>query len=622
MAGVSEYPYSSIPDLLRKNAEKFANEVAILYKKEGKYISITYSQLYKRCLQVSRGLRKMGIKKGDKVAILSETRPMWVLADFGILNLGAIEVPIYHTDSPEQIAYILKHSESKAIFVSTKGQYQKLLDIKDQIKGQIEFVVAHDRFLGDPDLPVYTLYQLSEISEELSEEDTKAIESSIDEIDPDGIYTILYTSGTTGRPKGVLLTHNNIISNLYYTARKVGDLLSKEDIFLTFLPFSHVLGKTDSCYLPLYYGAKIAFAESIETIADNMREIRPTIMITVPRLLEKIYARLMDVAHNMPASKKTLIYWAFDVGKEYIRKKYVEHSSPSELRYSIADKLVFKKLRRSMGLDRFKAFVSGGAPLDRDLNIFYWGIGLKVLEGYGLTETSPVLCVNTPEKFKFGSVGTLLEKTEIKVAEDGELIFRGPQIAKGYYKMPEETKEAFTEDGWFKTGDIGHIDDEGFVFITDRKKEIIITAGGKNIAPQMIENALKSSKYISNACLYGDKRPYIVALITLNMERIIEYAKEHHLRYFDISDLAKNEKILKLIKSEVERINKKLARVETIKKFAILPNDFTIEGGELTSTLKLKRRVIYDKYKDIIECLYSDEGSCYTCSSVTTSQSK
>ncbi len=616
MAGKTEYPYNSIPDLLRKNAQKFGDEVAILYKKDGKYISITYKQLYNRCLQVSRGLKKMGIRKGDKVAVLSETRPMWVLADFGILNLGAIEVPIYHTDSPEQIAYIINHSEAKAIFISTKGQYQKLLDVKGKIKKNIEFVVAHDRFLGDPELPVYTLYQLSEISEDLSDEDKSDIEESIDSIDGEEIYTILYTSGTTGKPKGVLLTHNNIISNIYYTARKVGDLLSKEDVFLTFLPFSHVLGKTDSCYLPLHVGAKIAFAESIETIADNMREVHPTIMVTVPRLLEKIYARIMDVAHNMPKRKKALIYWAFDVGKEYIRKKYVEHAQPSELRYALAERLVFSKLRKSMGLDRLKAFVSGGAPLDKDLNIFYWGCGLRVFEGYGLTETSPVLCVNTPEQIKFGSVGTLLEETEVKVADDGELIFRGPQIAKGYYKMPKETEEAFTKDGWFKTGDIGHVDDEGFIFITDRKKEIIITAGGKNIAPQMIENLLKSSKYISNACLYGDKRPYIVVLITLNMERIIEYAKEHRLRYFDIKDLTKNEKIIQLIKSEVERINKKLAKVETIKKFAILPNDFTIEGGELTSTLKLKRRVIYDKYKDVIECLYSDEGSCYTCSSM------
>ncbi len=611
-----EYPYTSIPDMLRKNADKFADEVAILYKKEGKYISITYKQLYNRVLQVSRGLRKMGIKKGDRVAILSETRPMWVLADFGILNLGAIEVPIYHTDSPEQIAYIINHSEAKAIFISTKGQYQKLLDVKDKIKKNIQFVVAHDRFLGDPELPVYTLYQLSEISEDLSEDDKKSIEESIDAIDPDEIYTILYTSGTTGRPKGVLLTHNNIISNLYYTKRKVGDLIGKDDVFLTFLPFSHVLGKTDSCYLPMYVGAKIAFAESIETIADNMKEIRPTIMVTVPRLLEKIHSRIMDVTHEMPKSKKVLVHWAFDVGREYIKKKYIDHTEPSEMRYRLADRLVFSKLRKGMGLDRLKAFVSGGAPLDKDLNIFYWGCGLRVFEGYGLTETSPVLCVNTPEQIKFGSVGTPLERTEVKVAEDGELIFRGPQIAKGYYKMPEETKEAFSDDGWFKTGDIGHVDNEGYVFITDRKKEIIITAGGKNIAPQMIENALKSSKYISNACLYGDRRPYVVALITLNMERIIEYAKEHHLRYFDIKDLARNEKIIQLIKGEVEKVNKRLARVETIKKFAILPNDFTIEGGELTSTLKLKRRVIYEKYKDIIECLYSDEGSCYTCSSM------
>ncbi len=617
MADRTDYPFRSIPEMLMKNASVFGDETAVLYKKNGKYIPITYSELYHRGLQVSRGLQKMGIKRGDKVAILSETRPMWMLADFGILNLGCIEVPIYHTDSPEQIAYILNHSETKAVFVSTKAQYQKLLDVVDKIN--IEFVVSHDRFLGDSKLPVLTLFQLSEISEDISENDKKQIEKSINSIDPDEIYTILYTSGTTGKPKGVLLTHNNIISNLYYTIKKTNGMLDKNDIFLTFLPFSHVLGKTDSCYLPLYVGAKIAFAESIETIADNMKEVRPTIMVTVPRLLEKIYARIMEVTHHMPNTKKNLIHWAVDVGRNFVKKKYMEKEEPSKLRYKIADKLVFEKLRRSMGLDRLKFFVSGGAPLDKDLNIFYWACGLKVLEGYGLTETSPVLCVNAPDKFKFGSVGTLIEKTEVKIAEDGELMFRGPQIAKGYYKMPEATKESFTQDGWFKTGDIGHIDDEGFIYITDRKKEIIITAGGKNVAPQAIENALKFSKYISNACLYGDKKPYIVALVTLNIERIIDYAKEHRLRYLDVSDLSKNEKVLKLIKNEIEKVNKNLAKVETIKKFAILPQDFSIEGGELTSTLKLKRRVVYQKYKDIIECLYTDEGTCYTCSEISSS---
>ncbi len=617
MADKKSYPFRSIPELLMKNASVLKNETAVLYKKDGKYISITYEELYHRGLQVSRGLRKMGIKKGDKVAILSETRPMWMLADFGILNLGCIEVPIYHTDSPEQIAYILNHSEAKAVFVSTKAQYQKLLDVVDKIN--IEFVVSHDRFLGDPKLPVLTLFQLSEISEDMSEAEKKEIEDSIKSIEPDEIYTILYTSGTTGKPKGVLLTHKNIISNLYYTERKTGKILTKDDIFLTFLPFSHVLGKTDSCYLPMYVGAKIAFAESIETIADNMKEVRPTIMVTVPRLLEKIYARIMDVTHNMSDTKKALVHWAVDVGKNYVIKKYIEKKEPSILRYSIADKIMFQKLRGSMGLDRLKFFVSGGAPLDRDLNIFYWACGLKVLEGYGLTETSPVLCVNEPDNFKFGSVGTLLEETEVKIAEDGELIFRGPQVAQGYYKMPEATKESFTEDGWFKTGDIGHIDEDGFVYITDRKKEIIITAGGKNVAPQAIENALKFSKYISNACLYGDKKPYIVALVTLNIERIIDYAKENKLRYLDVSDLAKNEKIIKLIKKEIEKVNKNLAKVETIKKFAILPQDFSIETGELTSTLKLKRRVVYQKYRDIIECLYTDEGTCFTCAEASSS---
>ncbi len=283
-------------------------------------------------------------------------------------------------------------------------------------------------------------------------------------------------------------------------------------------------------------------------------------------------------------------------------------------KYKLFDNLVFSKLREKLGLVNLKTFVSGGAPLNQDINKFFWSIGLPVLEGYGLTETSPVLCVNTFEKMKFGSVGTLLEKTELKIAEDGELLFRGPQVMKGYYKDEEKTKEAFDEEGFFKTGDIGKQDEEGFIYITDRKKELIVTAGGKNIAPAPIENLLKNSKYISNAFVYGDKKPYLVAVLTMNIERVLEYAKQHKLKYFDISDLAKNEKIIELFKKEVENVNKQLARYETIKKFVIVPQDFTIEGGELTPTLKLKRRVIYQKYADKIECLYSDEGSCFTCS--------
>ncbi|MGC8502801.1 AMP-dependent synthetase/ligase [Desulfurella sp.] len=611
---MENWPFKSLPDMLRQNALVYKDKIAIAYKKTGGLTKFTYDDFYRFTLMVSRGLKKLGVNQKDKVAILSETRTMWSLADFGIMNLGAIVVPIYHTNTPEQIAYIINHSESRIVFVSDKTQYLKLLEVRDQIPN-IEFVIAHDRFLGDKKLPLITFYQVSEISEPLSANEQKEIEALIENIDIDDTFTIKYTSGTTAEPKGVELTHKNLISNIYYINKKANNLIDSNDIFLTFLPFSHILGRADSYYLPLAYGAQIAFAESIEKIADNILEFKPTIIVTVPRLLEKIYSKILDSVHHASNFKRSLFHQALSIAKEYIEARYVNNNlnATLELKYKFFDRLVFSKIRQKLGLENFKTFVSGGAPLEIEVNKFFWGLGIKVLEGFGLTETSPVLCVNSFEKMKFGSVGTLIDDTQIKVASDGELLFKGPQITKGYYKAPDLNKEAFDEEGFFKTGDIGKIDEEGFIYITDRKKEIIVTAGGKNIAPAPIENALKLSKYISNAYVYGDRKPYLVALVTMNIERVLEFAKENHLHYFDIGDLSKNEKMLDLFKSEIEEINKTLARYETIKKFSILPHDFSIEGGELTPTLKLKRRVIYKKYTDKIECLYTEDGNCFSC---------
>ncbi len=611
-----KWQYSSLPDMLRQSAKKYKDRVAISYKKNGQIVDITYEKFYELTLMVARGLKKLGVKKGDKVAILSETRPMWSLADFGIMNLGAWVIPIYHTNTPDQVSYILNHSQAKIVIVSDRSQYFKILQIKDEVPS-VEIVVAHDRFIPDKKLPVLTFYQLTEMSVPLEEKERQEIEKSIDDIDIEDTFTVIYTSGTTGVPKGVELCHRNIISNIYYINKKAENLVNENDVFLSFLPYSHILGRADSHYLPIAHGSKIAYAESIEKIADNILEFKPTIIVTVPRLLEKIHSRIFDAVHEASDFKKNLFHKAIETGKEYVETVYEKKEKPSaslSFKYKLFDNLVFSKLREKLGLTQLKTFVSGGAPLNQDINKFFWSIGLPVLEGYGLTETSPVLCVNTFDKLKFGSVGTLLEETKLKIDEDGELLFKGPQVMKGYYKDEEKTKEAFDEEGYFRTGDIGKQDEDGFIFITDRKKELIVTAGGKNIAPAPIENLLKNTKYISNAFVYGDKKPYLVAILTMNLERVLEYAKEHNLKYFDVSDLAKNEKIIELFKREVEKVNKQLARYETIKKFVIVPQDFSIEGGELTPTLKLKRRVIYKKYADKIECLYNEDGSCYTCS--------
>lgn len=598
--------YRSMPDMLRANSAAFGSRLALKYRKQGSLVTLTYAAYYERVLMVARGLGKMGVKPGDRIAILSENRVGWVIADMGILCARAVTVPIYPTNTPEQIEYMINHSGARILFVSGKFQYTKLLKIRESIP-KLELVVSFERFIGDPLLPVTTFYQLSEIDSPVTPEEKKEIETGIDRIEPEEMLTLIYTSGTTGVPKGVMLSHNNILSNTRYLTEQSG-VINGNDVLLSFLPLSHILERTAGYYLPLYNGALLAFADSIEKVAENMIEIRPTVMVCVPRLFEKIYHRIFENAHQAPAVKKAIFHWAVDVGKRYVAATYIDKrpSALLNLKYSIADRLVFSKIRARFG-GNMKLFCSGGAPLDKTINEFFWVIGIPIFEGYGLTETSPALCFNNFEHIRFGSVGVALEETEFKIAEDGEILVKGPQVMLGYYNDPVATAEAI-QDGWLKTGDIGQIDD-GFVFITDRKKELIVTAGGKNIAPQPVENELKMDKYVSSAFVYGDRKPYLTALIVPNLERLLEYAKEKHIQYYQIDDLVMHEPVQQLFEQRLAEINKHLAAYETIKKFVLLAHDFSIDGGELTPTLKLRRKIIYEKYKYKIEEMYTDHSN-------------
>lgn len=603
---MSSMTYRSIPDMLRSNAKEFSNRLALKYRKQGVFVTLTYAAYYERVLMVARGLGKMHVKPGDRIAILSENRVGWVIADMGILCVGGVTVPIYPTNTPEQIEYMINHSGATIVFVSGKFQYTKLLKVRESIRG-VELVVSFERFLGDPSLPVTTFYQLSEIDSPISDEEKREIEAGIDRIKADDMLTLIYTSGTTGVPKGVMLSHNNILTNVKYLTEQSG-AIDKDDILLSFLPLSHILERTAGYYLTIINGALMAFADSIEKVPENMVEIRPTVMICVPRLFEKIYHRIFENAHQMPAVKKALFHWGVDVGRKYVTATYIDKqpSTLLNLKYAVADRLIFSRIRARFG-GNMKLFCSGGAPLDKTINEFFWIIGIPIFEGYGLTETSPALCFNNFDHLRFGSVGVPLEQTEFKIAEDGEILVRGPQVMLGYYNDPATTAEAI-QDGWLKTGDIGYIE-EGFVYITDRKKELIITAGGKNIAPQPIENELKMDKYVTSAFVYGDRKPYLTALIVPNLERLLEFAKEKHIHYYELSDLVIHEPVQRLFEQRLAEINSRLAPYETIKKFVLLVHDFSIEGGELTPTLKLKRKIIYEKYKHKIEDLYADHSN-------------
>ncbi|MDP3479293.1 MAG: long-chain fatty acid--CoA ligase [Desulfoprunum sp.] len=599
--------YQSIPAILRENARKFGDRTAISYKKKGVYISQTYAEFYERVLLLARGLGKVGVQPGDKVAIFSENRLGWAISDFGIQCAGAITVPIYATNTGKQAAYVINHSEAKVVFVSTKGQYEKLLAVKDKIP-HVEHIISYERFMGHRSFPVYTQYQLSEIETPLSKEDKETIESQIDNIRHEDIITIIYTSGTTGVPKGVLLSQYNILCDCEYGVKQLGGMGDKET-FLSFLPLSHVLERTGGYYATLLSGNHIAFAEDVSKVMENMVEIRPTAMVSVPRLFEKIYSRIYETVHKSSPLRRNLFHYAVKIGSRYVRTRYIDKKPVGllGLQYRFFDRLVFSKVRDRFG-GRLKFFICGGAPLDKTINEFMWIIGIPVFNGYGLTETSPAVTLCSIDNIRFDSVGKPLEKVEVKLAEDGELLLKGPMVMQGYYKNDEATKETF-EDGWLKTGDIATIDKDGFVYIVDRKKEIIVTAGGTNIAPQPIESDMRLDKYISQAIVFGDRKPYLVALLTPNIERLIDFTREEKINYLDIEELVKHDKIRELYRARIDALNKNYPPYKTIKHFALIAREFSVEGGEVTPTLKLKRKEIYNKYKDVVEELYTKNGN-------------
>ncbi len=591
-----------------EQARRLKERPGMLVKRDGKYVEISWSRWATQVEEIAGGLLAEGLQAGEKIALLSENRPEWAFADLAILACACADSPIYPTNLARQVEYIVKDSGAVFLFVSSVEQLEKSLDIIDNCPDLKKI------FVFDKNIPaallkheqVMTLNQLMTAGRQWLSENAERLEATWQNIDENDLATLIYTSGTTGDPKGVMLTHKNFISNVEACSKCVR--VDSSDIFLSHLPLSHVLERMSGYYMPVYNGAVIAYAESIDQVSQNMTEVHPTIMISVPRLFEKIYDRIFDGAQQSRGIKKRLAFWAFGLA-EKISACEREGRKPGgflQFQHGLAKKLVFGKLGDKLG-GSLRFFISGGAPLPQKVAEFFYGTGYPIFEGYGLTETAPVLAVNYPGHMKFGTVGPVLNGVDIKIAEDGEILAKGSNIALGYYNNPAATAETFV-DGWFYTGDVGELDKDNYLKITDRKKDLIVTAGGKNIAPQHLENLLKMDKYISEAMLYGDRMKFISALLVPDFERVEEYALKNDILFTDVKGLIENPEIRAMIGRRIDKVQQEnnIPGYEQVKKFVILHSEFTMDNNEVTPTLKLKRKIVTAKYKQELDALYEN----------------
>jgi long-chain acyl-CoA synthetase len=565
-----------------------------LSRASGKWLPISTSDFRRNVAGTARALQEWGIRKGDRVAILSENRPEWSTADFAILLLGAVTVPIYSTLTPEQTAYTLRDSGATLVFVSTEPQLRKLQTILSQT--QVQRIVVMDQIQIPADLAVPCAH-MGELMAQGPENLDVQTESIARSIRPDDLATIIYTSGTTGTSKGVMLTHGNMACNISCSLREFD--MHPGLTTISFLPLSHVTARHVD-FAMIYHGVTLAYCPFIERLPETLLEVRPTECVSVPRVYEKIHAKTEALARVILT--RAVYRWALSVGRAN-KQTILAGETPASPSWKLANQLVFSKIRAGMG-GNVKTFISGGAPLGRELAEWYASVGIRIHEGYGLTETSPVIAVNTPANHRIGTVGKVLPNVEVRIAGDGEILVRGPSIFKAYWNRPEETQQAF-EDGWFKTGDIGNIDADGYLSVTDRKKELIKTSGGKFIAPQPIENSLKLNPLVGIAVVVGDKRKFASVIVSPNFAFLEDWAHANKITFSTRAELVANPRVHSLYQEIVEEVNRNLARFETLKRVLVVPEEFTADNGALTPTMKLRRRVVEDRYRTQIDELYA-----------------
>ncbi len=587
---------ATLNDIFYAAVERNLDQI-MLYREAGKWLPISSREFGQKVARTARALHSWGIHPGDRIALLSENRPEWPIADVSSLLLGTVTVPLYTTLTAEQTAFVLNDAGCRVIFVSSDQQLHKVISILP--KTQIEKIVVMDNLALNGDLANFSdrCVKMRDITQQGPEHLDAEIERQARAITPDDLATIVYTSGTTGQSKGAMLTHGNIASNIQCSL--LGFNMRPGLISVSFLPLCHITARHVD-FSMLYHGVTLAYCPFIERLPEALLEVKPSLFVAVPRVYEKIYAQAERQAQGFP--KRTIYDWALAVGREH-KPDILAGKIPTSRSWRLAYKMVFSKIRAGMG-GKVETFISGGAPLGRELAEWYATVGIRIHEGYGLTETSPVIAVNTPVNHRIGTVGKTLTNLEVRIAEDGEILVRGPSVFKGYWNRPEETKAAL-EDGWFKTGDIGNIDADGYLYVTDRKKDLIKTSGGKFIAPQPIENALKLNPYVGIAAILGDRRKFPAVMISPNFARLEEWARTNGISYSSHAELVANQKVQSLYEGIVEEQNQNLARFEKLKRVMLVPDEFTLDNGALTPTLKLRRRVIEERYKKQIDQLYA-----------------
>lgn len=594
----------TVPQKLREAARKYGDRVALRKKEYGIWHDISWKEYYQMACQVAAALMSMGFEKGECASIIGDNCPEWVIADLGIQCAGGVSVGIYATNAWQQVEYVIQNSESRFFFVENEEQLDKWLHFRENaplLKKVIVWDLEGLRHFKDPML--LTFEELLEMGKEALSKDPQMVERRIDEITEDDLALLIYTSGTTGPPKGAMLTHKNV--TWMGEAIALDNRIYDTDEVMSFLPLCHIFERIFSVLAHLTHGYVVNFIESPDTVTDNMIEISPTIGYAVPRIWEKYYSMIVIKMSDATWFKRVCFGLAHKIGKKRatLRMQFKKVPFYLEGLYWLAYFAVFRKLKERLGFDRIRVAYSGAAPISPDVLLFFQSIGVNLIEGYGQTEGTGVTCVSRVGAAKFGTVGPPLCGVEVRIAEDGEILVRSPGVFKGYYKNPEASQETL-KDGWLYSGDVGEIDEDGYVKITDRKKDIIVTAGGKNITPQYIENKLKFSPYINDAVVIGDRKKYLTCLIMIDEENVVKYAQDNKIQFSTYKDLTEHPDIIKLIQGEVDKVNETLSRVEQIKKFRILPKKLYEEDGEVTPTMKVKRKFVNQAFKDLIDSMY------------------